>query len=95
VRVGAPSRACALSSGVRSISAMGSIDDAFKGLWADISDSMHEQYAQATADAARENGLASADSIEITVESDSTDPRTAIDIDRVRRRANQILASGS
>lgn len=77
------------------MSTMGSIDDAFEGLWSDISDSMHEQYAQATADAARENGLATADSIEIMVESDSTDSRTAIDIDRVRRRANEILASGS
>ncbi|WP_345752538.1 hypothetical protein [Microbacterium rhizophilus] len=74
---------------------MGSIDDAFKGLWSDISDSMHEQYAQATADTARENGLTTVDNIQITFESDSTDPRTAVDIDRVKRRANEILASGS
>jgi hypothetical protein len=47
---------------------------------------LHEQYAQGVADVAREEGLDSADDIEIDAEG-----ILAIDIAWVRERANEIL----
>ncbi|MFF2493235.1 hypothetical protein [Agromyces sp. NPDC058064] len=61
---------------------MSGFDDAF--------DEMYEEFAQSVAAAAREDGLRSADEVEIDTESDS--PGFTIDIARVRRRANEILA---
>lgn len=71
---------------------MARVNEGFDGLWRDVADSMHEQYAQAVADAARENGLPTADDISIDVETDSSDSKKRVDVERVRRRANQILA---
>lgn len=63
---------------------------AFDNLANQIGDEMHEAVAQQLADIARENGLTSADNIQLNVEgNDGT-----IDEARVRRRANEILAGG-
>lgn len=59
----------------------------FEDLWDSASGDVYEHFAQSVADAAREDGLTSADSVVI-------DAQPGIDIDRVRRRANEILASG-
>ncbi|MDI9889958.1 hypothetical protein [Microbacterium sp. IEGM 1404] len=64
-------------------------EDFTKKIMREISDAMHEQMAQAVADAVREEGLASADQVEISTETD--DPSMPVDVARVRRRANQLL----
>lgn len=60
-------------------------------------DALHEEHAQGVADAAREAGLSTADDVVIEIEERGSggDPRLTINVDRVRRRANQILSDGS
>ncbi|MGC0368195.1 hypothetical protein [Microbacterium sp. SLBN-111] len=64
-------------------------EDFTKKIMRGISDAMHEQMAQAVANAVREEGLTSADQVEISTETD--DPSMPVDVARVRRRANQLL----
>lgn len=67
----------------------GMAEDFTKKIMKSISDEMHEQYAQAVPDAVREEGLESADQVNIST--DKMDRDMPIDIARVKRRANQIL----
>ncbi|QCR40988.1 hypothetical protein C1N74_11585 [Microbacterium sp. SGAir0570] len=62
----------------------------FDGVWGFVSDQVHEAAAQQIADVARSEGLQSADSVSIELE--PTDDGVEIDVERVRRRANEILA---
>ena len=69
-------------------------DDAFDSFERDVIDAMHEELAQGLADEMREMGRTDADGVELSTESDTDDPKYAIDAERVRRRANEILAGG-
>lgn len=55
------------------------------------SDDVHEAMAQEVAAVAVEEGLGSADSISIQAQSDAAE--LPIDVERVRRRANEILGA--
>ena len=68
------------------------LSDAFDDFERQAVDGMHEELAQGLAAEARKAGLHSADAIELEIESDSDDPRFAIDGERVRHRANEVLA---
>lgn len=71
---------------------MGSIDDAFGGLWGDLGDAAADAYAKEVAKVARDEGLKSADSIQIEI--DESAAKLGVSADDVRRRANAILAAG-
>lgn len=66
-------------------------DQVAKQIMAEASETMHEAMAEKVAAAAREHGMSNADSIELDVSEDS---EGHIDADRVRARANEILAGG-
>ncbi|WP_413320307.1 hypothetical protein AA0Z99_05745 [Agrococcus sp. 1P02AA] len=70
--------------------------DGFDGMFDDVmrqaSDDAHEEMARGLADTARGHGLKDADSIELDLRSNSVD--SLIDAERVRRRANDLLAGG-
>lgn len=70
----------------------GNWDDFEKNVYETMSDQMHEAMAEGLAEKAREHGLSSADSIELDVSSDSESAELQIDAERVRARANEILA---
>jgi hypothetical protein len=70
------------------------IDDAFDDFERQAVDAMHEQMAQGLADQMRDMGRTTADNVELDIESDTDDPKYRIDPERVRRRANEILAGG-
>lgn len=55
----------------------------------DASDTMHEALAEQVAATARENGMIIADGIELEISDDS---EGRVNAERVRARANQILA---
>lgn len=57
-------------------------------------DDAHEHFAQDLAATARANGMSTADQIEIEIESVPAEAGWEIDAERVRRRANEILATG-
>lgn len=67
-------------------------DQIAKQIMAEASDRMHEAMAQGVAERAREEGMSTADNIQLELTSDSDDPELQIDADRVRARANEILA---
>lgn len=69
-------------------------DQVAKQIMAEASDQMHEAMAQRVAERAREEGVSSADDIQLEVSSDSDEPELQIDAERVRARANEILAEG-
>jgi len=69
-----------------------SFDDAFIDFERQAVDLMHEQLARGLADQMREMGRDTADNVELELESDTDDPAFQIDGERVRRRANEILA---
>lgn len=60
-----------------------------KQIMTEVSDKMHEGLAQQLAEAARERGMSNADAIRL----DSDEPGSDIDVERVRARANEILAA--
>ena len=64
-----------------------------KRLTEGVVDQMHEAMANGVAAKAREHGLSTADNIDLDLTSDSDDPTLQIDVERVRARANEILAS--
>lgn len=76
-----------------SIEFTSNFDQIAKQIITEASDQMHEAMAQGVAQRAREEGLTSADSIQLELASDSDDPNLQIDTDRVRARANEILGS--
>jgi hypothetical protein len=67
-------------------------DDAFKKFEQNALDQMHEAMAQGLAEQMRELDRDNADAVDLKLETDTDDPRFQIDGERVRRRANEILA---
>jgi hypothetical protein len=67
-------------------------DNAFNDIERDAVNQMHETLAQGLAENMRELGRTDADAVVLELESDTDDPRFQIDGERVRRRANEILA---
>lgn len=66
--------------------------DAFLGdAGDDAARDMHEQMAQGLAQQLRDAGQDTADDVELVPETDSDDPAYAIDVEWVRRRANELL----
>jgi len=72
-----------------SVTISGNLDDFFDNVLKHASDEMHEHFAKGVAERARESGMTSADNVDIHASSDSSE--MPIDIERVRRRANQLL----
>ena len=70
------------------------LDGMFDDIQRQAVDDAHELFAQDVAATARENGLATADEIDIDIESRPAEPGWEIDPERVRRRANEIPAAG-
>jgi len=64
-------------------------DQIAKHIIDEASDTMHEALAEQVAATARENGMSSADGIELEISDDS---EGHVDAERVRARANEILA---
>ena len=67
----------------------GNFGSFFDNVLKKASDDAHEHFAQKLAEKARENGMTSADDINLEVSSDSEE--FPIDGKRVKRRANEIL----
>jgi hypothetical protein len=76
----------------RMINIASDFDDAFKKFEQNALDQMHEAMAQGLAEQMRELDRDNADAVDLKLESDTDDPRFQIDGERVRRRANEILA---
>lgn len=74
------------------ISGMDGLGDGLGEFERQALDAFYEDMAQEVAQGARDNGLSSADSIELETTSD--DPTFVVDEARVKRRANEILAAG-
>lgn len=70
-----------------------SLSDALHEFEQDAIDMMHEKMAEGLAEQMRELGRDTADGVAIETDVDSDDPKWQIDVERVRRRANEILAS--
>ncbi|MCI4658930.1 hypothetical protein [Cryobacterium zhongshanensis] len=68
------------------------LDDALDDFVKNAVEPMHESMAQGLAEEMRELKRASADGVVLDVATDSDDPRFQVDAERVRRRANEILA---
>lgn len=66
------------------------LDDLEASLRGQMQDTVHESVAQALAERMRSLGRMNADDVEVDLKSDTSDP---IDIERVRARANEILAA--
>lgn len=64
-------------------------DRVAKQIMNEASDAMHEALAERVAATAREHGMSNADGVELQVSDDS---EGHVDAERVRARANQILA---
>ncbi|WP_417555607.1 hypothetical protein [Microbacterium sp.] len=54
-------------------------------------DDAHEELAEGLAERMREMGRTDADGVEIDIDTDTDDPDYAIDAERVRARANEML----
>ena len=68
----------------------GGLDDLEASLRGQVQDTVHESVAQALADRMRALGRKDANDVVVDLRSDTEDP---IDIERVRARANEILAA--
>lgn len=68
------------------------INGALDGFVKDAVEQMHESMAQGLAEQMRELNRDSADGVVLDVATDTDDLRFQVDAERVRRRANEILA---
>ncbi len=65
-------------------------DQVAKQIADEASDTMHEALAERVAETAREHGMSNADAIELEISEES---EGHVDAERVRARANEILAA--